>query len=47
MLATEDVRRLAAELLAAYPRIDVLAHDAGAMFSSRRLTAGGFEQTIA
>jgi NAD(P)-dependent dehydrogenase (short-subunit alcohol dehydrogenase family) len=42
-----EVRRLADELLAAYPRIDVLANNAGAMFTSRHETADGFEQTFA
>jgi NAD(P)-dependent dehydrogenase (short-subunit alcohol dehydrogenase family) len=43
----DDVRRLAAELLDRYPRIDVLANNAGALFTSRHLTADGFEQTFA
>ena len=42
----DDVRRLAAELLD-YPRIDVLANNAGAMFTSRHVTPDGFEQTFA
>jgi NAD(P)-dependent dehydrogenase (short-subunit alcohol dehydrogenase family) len=42
-----EVRRLADELLAAHPRIDVLANNAGAMFTSRHVTPDGFEQTIA
>jgi NAD(P)-dependent dehydrogenase (short-subunit alcohol dehydrogenase family) len=42
-----EVHRLAAELLAAHPRIDVLANNAGAMFSSRHVTPDGFEQTFA
>jgi NAD(P)-dependent dehydrogenase (short-subunit alcohol dehydrogenase family) len=42
-----EVRRLAAELLEAYPRIDVLANNAGAMFTSRHVTPDGFEQTFA
>jgi len=43
----DEVRRLADELLDAYPRIDVLANNAGAMFTSRHVTADGFEQTFA
>jgi NAD(P)-dependent dehydrogenase (short-subunit alcohol dehydrogenase family) len=43
----DEVRRLAAELLERYPRIDVLANNAGALFSSRRVTDDGFEQTFA
>jgi NAD(P)-dependent dehydrogenase (short-subunit alcohol dehydrogenase family) len=42
-----EVRRLAAELLEAYPRIDVLANNAGAMSTSRHITRDGFEQTFA
>jgi NAD(P)-dependent dehydrogenase (short-subunit alcohol dehydrogenase family) len=42
-----EVRRLAAELLEAYPRVDVLANNAGAMFTSRHITPDGFEQTFA
>jgi len=33
-----EVRRLAAELLERYPRIDVLANNAGAVFSTRHVT---------
>ena len=43
----DDVRRLAVELLEAHPRIDVLANNAGAMFTSRHVTPDGFEQTFA
>jgi NAD(P)-dependent dehydrogenase (short-subunit alcohol dehydrogenase family) len=41
-----DVRRLAADLLAAYERIDVLANNAGAVFVSRRASADGHEMTF-
>ncbi|MCZ2819496.1 SDR family NAD(P)-dependent oxidoreductase [Modestobacter sp. VKM Ac-2977] len=40
----DDVRRLAAEL-AELPRIDVLAHNAGASFARRELTVDGHERT--
>jgi retinol dehydrogenase-12 len=42
-----EVARLAGELQQAYPRIDVLANNAGAMFTSRHVTEDGFEQTFA
>jgi NAD(P)-dependent dehydrogenase (short-subunit alcohol dehydrogenase family) len=42
----DDVRRLAAELLARYPRIDVLANNAGGLFFSRKTTADGHEMTF-
>ena len=47
MTRMDDVRRLAAELLDAHERIDVLANNAGAMFTSRHVTPDGFEQTFA
>jgi NAD(P)-dependent dehydrogenase (short-subunit alcohol dehydrogenase family) len=42
----DDVRRLAAELQAAYPRIDVLANNAGGVMGRRELTVDGFEKTF-
>lgn len=42
----DDVRRLADELLDAYPDIDVLANNAGGLVSKRALTVDGFERTI-
>jgi len=41
------VRRLAGELLAACPRIDVLVNNAGTVFARRTLTADGIESTFA
>jgi retinol dehydrogenase 12 len=42
-----EVRRLAAEVSERYEHIDVLANNAGALFSSRELTDEGFERTFA
>ena len=42
-----DVRRLANEALARYPRIDVLVNNAGALFQRRRVTDDGIELTWA
>ena len=40
-----SVRRLAAEVLVRYPRLDVLINNAGAMYTRRRLTEDGIELT--
>jgi daunorubicin C-13 ketoreductase len=42
----DSVRALAGALREAYPRIDVLANNAGGAFGERRATADGFETTI-
>jgi NAD(P)-dependent dehydrogenase (short-subunit alcohol dehydrogenase family) len=42
----DDVRRLAAELLDAYARIDVLANNAGGAFTRRATSADGHEMTF-
>jgi NAD(P)-dependent dehydrogenase (short-subunit alcohol dehydrogenase family) len=42
----DDVRTLAAELLERYPRIDVLANNAGGLVSTKGLSADGHERTI-
>ncbi len=42
-----QVRALADTLLAAYPRIDVLLNNAGAVMGGRQITADGFEKTMA
>ena len=42
-----DMKRVGAEIAAAEPRIDVLINNAGALFSSRQVTADGLELTFA
>lgn len=47
LAAQAEVRRLAAEVLARYPRIDVLINNAGGLYARRQLTVDGFEMTFA
>jgi len=47
LLRRSEVRRLGADLLAAYPRIDVLVNNAGALFRDRDVTEDGLERTFA
>jgi NAD(P)-dependent dehydrogenase (short-subunit alcohol dehydrogenase family) len=42
-----SVRRLAAEVLARYPKLDVLVNNAAAMYGTRQLTKDGIELTWA
>jgi NAD(P)-dependent dehydrogenase (short-subunit alcohol dehydrogenase family) len=42
-----ESKRVAAEIAAAEPRIDVLINNAGALFSTRRLSSDNLEQTFA
>jgi NAD(P)-dependent dehydrogenase (short-subunit alcohol dehydrogenase family) len=42
-----DMRRVAAEIATAEPKIDVLINNAGAMFTQRQVSADGFEMTFA
>ena len=42
-----EVRRLAGEVLAAYPRLDVLVNNVGGSWDTRHLTADGLEHTFA
>ncbi len=42
-----EMKRVAAEIAQAEPRIDVLINNAGAMFGTRRLTEDGLERTFA
>jgi NAD(P)-dependent dehydrogenase (short-subunit alcohol dehydrogenase family) len=42
----DDVHRLASDLLAAYERIDILANNAGAIFTARTISADGHEMTF-
>jgi NAD(P)-dependent dehydrogenase (short-subunit alcohol dehydrogenase family) len=45
--ALAQTRRVAAEIAAAEPRIDVLVNNAGAIFATRAVTADGLERTFA
>jgi NAD(P)-dependent dehydrogenase (short-subunit alcohol dehydrogenase family) len=47
MASQAAVRRLAKEILDAYPRLDVLVNNAGGFWTTRRVTADGLEQTFA
>ena len=42
-----EVRRMAGEVLAAYPRLDVLVNNVGGFWSQRHTTADGLEHTFA
>ncbi len=42
-----EMKRVAAEIAAAEPRVDVLINNAGAAFAQRQVTADGFELTFA
>lgn len=42
-----DVRRLAAEILDGYPRLDVLINNVGGFWATRHVTADGLERTFA
>lgn len=42
----EEVRRAAAELAERFPHIDVLAHNAGALFNERQRTADGTDLSV-
>ena len=47
MSSQAEVRRLADQVLAAYPRLDVLVNNVGGFWATRRLTADGLERTFA
>ena len=47
MSSQAEVRRLAAEVLESYPRLDVLINNVGGFWSHRHLTADGLEHTFA
>jgi retinol dehydrogenase-14 len=42
-----EVRRLAADVIGAYPRLDVLVNNVGGFWATRHLTADGLERTFA
>lgn len=47
MSSQADVRRLADDVLAAYPRLDVLLNNVGGFWAHRHVTADGLEHTFA
>jgi NAD(P)-dependent dehydrogenase (short-subunit alcohol dehydrogenase family) len=47
LLRLAEVKRVAAEIAGAEPRVDVLLNNAGAMFACREMTPDGFERTFA
>ena len=47
MSSQAEVRRLASEVLAAYPRLDVLLNNVGGFWAHRHVTADGLEHTFA
>src|SRR5437763_3566579 len=47
MSSQAEVRRLAREVLASYPRLDVLVNNVGGFWSTRRVTPDGLEHTFA
>lgn len=47
MSSQSEVRRLAAEVLAAYPRLDVLVNNVGGFWAHRHVTTDGLEHTFA
>lgn len=47
MSSQDEVRRLAGEVLSAYPRLDVLLNNVGGFWAHRHVTADGLERTFA
>jgi NAD(P)-dependent dehydrogenase (short-subunit alcohol dehydrogenase family) len=47
MSSQAEVRRLAGEVLGAYPRLEVLVNNVGGFWATRRVTADGLEHTFA
>ena len=47
MSSQAEVRRLAGDILAAYPRLDVLLNNVGGFWAHRHLTVDGLEHTFA
>ena len=47
MSSQDEVRRLADEVLAAYPRLDVLVNNVGGYWATRHTTVDGLEHTFA